>query len=223
MNILTLMPTNTKVLYRDGIVSEDTTSQIYVQKSYCETSKRNNYHFLLYTDKDGEQVCQGYIYFNLNDQYNMSKFIGMYVKPEYRNKSYASLLISTWLDFCLNNGYEVINTQPKQKKPFMIYLLKTYGFELLKKSAYDTNPRTIDIIRVDNDPTKYLHFRTDKVKDAFIQSKIAQEDNYSIIDTPDDTHQIIDQVLPLISYKLDDSDRQIAEQKAVKVLSRFKK
>lgn len=161
----------------DTCVYQDKTQKINLERSYFTNLNKYQYFIKAYIKDD----CQGFIYFYLNDLDNTSKFIGLYVKPEYRGNNIASLLIAQWISFCLNNNYDFLETNKAQRKPFLLYLLKTYGFELPNQKEYMTNKNVIDILRRDNDNGKYLFFRNPKEKIGFMQGKIVMEDNYQAI------------------------------------------
>ena len=81
--------------------------------------------------------------FYLDKENKTSEFIGIGVAPEYRDLNIGSFLIASWIDLCLNNGYDFLGANKKQRKPFLLYLLKTYGFEIFDKSINDIFSRTI--------------------------------------------------------------------------------
>lgn len=157
--------------------------------------------------KNSTMLCQGYIYFYLDFEKRESKFIGTYVKPEYRNSKIASLLISSWILFCIENNFNCLGTNLKQRKPFLIYLLKNFDFEIENKSSYITSPYTIHICKEKNTDSKCLLFKNKKQATLFSNSNIMKEDNYKIIDSIGPNIQIIDDVLLSIPYQLKDKSK----------------
>ncbi len=176
--------------------------RMYFQKTYCKANHTNQYFLKLYLLAETKQICQGYIYFYLNDNLKTSDFIGIYIKPEYRNLGLSSLLISSWIQFCLNNEYNFLGTNTKQRKPFLVYLLKTYGFEIINNVSYKNYKNIIDICKKDNDNRKYLLFRNPKQKESFIRGKIYSEDNYSVIDSIEENTHYLDSVILSERYQL---------------------
>ena len=65
----------------------------------------------------------------------------MKTEEQFRNCNMGSLLISAWLDFCLNNGIEYIGVNNRQRKPFILYMLKTYAFDVVSYSEWLTDLR----------------------------------------------------------------------------------
>ena len=104
----------------------------------------------------------------------------MYVKPEFRSNGLSTLLISIWVQICLENGFSNLETISNQRKPFTIYALKKYGFELKDLSQYEASNRRIYICKNSQIPTdygKYLLFESDEQKLKFIDSTIAEADD----------------------------------------------
>ncbi len=225
-----LEPDN-KILYSTDYFSGDYNHEIYIKKAIDDGSNKPKFYIRVYTRINGELVPQGYIYFYLDYINRTSDFIGIKVLPEFRNLNIASLLISCWIDLCLSNGYKFIGVNHKQRKPFLIYLLKTYGFDIKNKDLYDTRSDVITICKsVDpEDYRKLLLFKDRKHESDFIKTNIYKTDNYEIIHKIEDDMYLLDRIiLPLqsaktnpINYKL--MDRELGEIKTQMVLSRHKK
>lgn len=221
MNIIENMPYDKNILYDDSYQYNGLRQRIYMQKAYMSVNNQNQYFFKSYVLDDHELICQGYIYFYLNKENKASDFIGAYIKPEYRNDGIASLLVSTWIQFCLNNGYNFLGTNKAQRKPFLLYLLKTYGFEIMDSTIYQTNPNVIDICKSEIDNTKYLLFKNPKQKISFLRGNIAKGDNYSVIDSLSNGIHYLDSVILSKTYSLINEYK--ANEKSILVLKRYKR
>lgn len=134
MSVLDNIEYDKNYIYDDSFCYKGLKQRICLQKSHMKQKNVNQYFLKAYVIDNSNLICQGYIYFYLNPLIKTSDFIGVYIKPEYRNEGLASLLVSAWIQFCLNNNYNFLGTIKTQRKPFLLYLLKTYGFEIL-----DTN------------------------------------------------------------------------------------
>jgi len=222
MNLINQLPYNRNVLYNNLAEYNGQKQEIYFQKSHMTKNDKDQYFLKLYSlDENHAQVCQAYIYFYLNSDTKTSDFIGVYVKPEYRNLGFSSLLVSTWIQFCFNNGYNFLGTNKTQRKPFLIYLLKTYGFELWDNLIYQTSNYVIHICKKENDNTKYLIFKNQEQKESFMRGKIAKEDNYKAIEQLGKNMSYLDSVVLSMKYNL--LDGQKANEKSTLVLNKYKK
>lgn len=221
MSLVNSLPYNNDILYNDFVGYSGLKQRIYFQKSHMKTNNVDQYFLKLFVvDEKGKQTCQAYIYFYLNSDNKTSDFIGIYVKPEYRNLGFASLLVSTWIQFCFNNGYNFLGTNKVQRKPFLIYLLKTYGFEILDNIIYQTTNNVIHICKNKNDNTKYLLFKNPKQRESFMKGSIAKEDNYKAIEQLDTNMSYLDSVILSKEYNLLDEHK--ANEKSTLVLNRHK-
>lgn len=183
----------------------DLEQRIFFTKSYCPSNNQMQYFFHAYLHQGAKLINQGYIYFYIND--NTSTFIGSFTNPEYRNEGINTLLISCWIKYCLDHDITILTTNKKQRKPFLVYLLKTFSFELKDISLYEINPFTIYICRKENDLNKYLYFKNAGQGRTFSQGKIMQRDNYKIIDTLSHDIEVLDQVLLSTPYYLSDENK----------------
>ena len=138
------------------------------------------------------------------NQHN-SYFIGLSVGEEYRNLNIGSLLISSWIDLCLNNNYNFLGINHKQRKPFLLYLLKTYGFDILDQSLYETRPDIITICRSHDltDKRKFLLFKSLKHEQVFKGTNIYKTDNYFIVHNTKNLKTLDKIILPLQNAKKD--------------------
>ena len=222
------LDTGVKSTYSTDYFSGDYNHKIYLMKANDDGSHKPKFYIRATSNINGEEVIQGYMYFYLDFDNKTSDFIGIKVHEQYRNLNISSLLISIWIDLCLNNGIDFLGSNKKQRKPFLIYLLKTFGFEILDKTLYRTSKDVISICRKEDDKSKLLLFRDDKHERAFKESKIYYEDNYKILTSLDGVEHLDDIVMPLqdfrrknISYDLIDYEK--ANVKVKRVLKNHQK
>ncbi len=218
MKTLQNLEVNRPVILDNTYQYQGQEQRIYINKSMFQ--KKEQYFLqLALPQKDIAMVQQGYIYFYMDHKQKTSDFIGLYLKPECRGMGLSSLLISNWIKLCLDNGYEHLDTNKKQRKPFLLYSLKKYQFELEDKTKYETSPCTIHICHKENDKTKYLLFKTKGFSETFKNSKIMKVDNYEILEEYNPEIPIVDDVLLSHPYFLQDNEK--AYQKAKSVITRF--
>ena len=215
-------------LYSTSYFSNDYNHNIYYK--YTNDAGQDKIYISITTLINNQEVLQGYIYANVDNILNTSEFIGMKVEYKFRNQNIGSLLVSLWIDFCYNNGYDFLKTTNKQRKPFLLYLLKTYGFEVFNTRLYDTRKDVISICKkTDTEKQeKILLFKDKNHEKVFRNTNIFKTDNYQIANSTDNL-TILDQVImPLqnasrnpVNYEL--LDKQTADEKVNMVLSRHKK
>lgn len=224
------LETGNRLLYSEGYFSGNYNQDLYIKKSNDDGSNRPKYFLSAFTNINGELRQQGYLYFYLDHDTKSSFFIGIKVEEQYRNLNIGSFLVASWIDLCLNNGYNFLGVHEKQRKPFLLYLLKTYGFEILDKSLYDTRPDVISICR-DKDlekKEKLLLFRDSKHEQTFMGTNIYKTDNYKIIHSPEGIIHLDNIILPLQNRKRDKIqyellNQELAELKTDSVISRHKR
>lgn len=195
--------------------------RVYFEKSLFSAKNIDQYFIKVYKPNcNGSYLCQGYIYFYLDLLKKESNFIGLYVNPEIRNQGLGQLLISYWVSFCLDNGIYDLNTIKKQRKPFIIYLLKKFKFELQNITQYETYPNTISICRSNLTNDKYLFFKNPIQAQTFKNGSINSGDNYHILDTLTEDTEVLDQVLLSNIYLSKEDD--FAYTKSIKLIDTFK-
>ena len=189
-------------------------STIYLIKTYSKGDKKDVFHLKLYcTLPSGETLCLGYLYFFISFQTNQSKFIGISVRSEYRNLGLSSLLASNWIKLCLDNSIEFLETIKTQRKPFLLYLLKKFSFELKNPSFYINDRRVITICKKENSDAKCLLFKDKSFETEFAKSKIMVHDNYEIVPSLSQSVIRLDDVVISRQYILE--DKESAYQKAL--------
>lgn len=220
MNLVERIDYNRRILLFDNLEDNNYRQKIYIEKSFCKDNKKDQFFIKIYRDNNGNLECQGYIYFYLDLINRTSTYIGTYVKPEFRNHGIASLLTSCWIMLCLNNGIYDLTTNKRQRKPFLLYLLKTFYFELNDASKYVSSRYNIHICQKGNDPTKYLLFDNLIQQETFLHSNVYSGDNYKIITEPDDDTTILDTVL--LSNVYNGQDNEEAYKRSLKVIDKHK-
>ena len=207
---------NDKKIINNDLTFQESIIRTYLSKSYSSSSKKDQYFITLYkVNSNSDMNCLGYIYFYLDFKTNTSEYIGTFIKPEFRSNGLASLLTSSWIKLCLDYNINNLKTIKKQRKPFLLYLLKTYAFELPNISFYEISDSNIHIYKKDKSKEKYLLFENLKQQETFKQGKIFRDDNYNIIDELDSSYEKLDTVILSKKYFLQDEER--AYQKALKV------
>ena len=136
-----------KNIYSQDYFSGDYNHEIYLMKANDDGSHRPKYYLRAVTNINGVEIIQGYLYFYIDYDTKTSEFIGIKVHEKFRDLNISSLLVSLWIDLCLNNGIDFLGSNKRQRKPFLIYLLKTYGFDILDKSLYEKSKDVISICR----------------------------------------------------------------------------
>lgn len=221
---------NQKKLYSDGYFSGDYNQEVYLKITVPDLSQRPRFYLSVYGKVNGTFVQQGYIYFYLDFVTKTSTFIGVYVKPEYRNLNIGSFLCACWIDFCFNYGYDFLNANKKQRKPFLLYMLKTYGFEVLDPSLYLTRKDVISICR-DSDSDKkrkVLFFKDFSHEKIFMNTNVYKMEDYEIVHSLDHFEVLDSVLLPFqnlqknqVQYHL--LNQHQAQERTQAVLARHKK
>ena len=216
MEFLQNLPYDTLVLIDENLSYEGFKQTIYLIKTYCIGEKRDVYHLKSYiTLENGKEIIQGYIYFYLSFSTRQCKFCGIFINPNFRNKGIASLLTSSWIRLCLDNNISCLDTIKRQRKPFLIYLLKTYSFEIQKTDLYTTDRKVITVCSSLKDKSKYLLFKDKGFQEEFVHTVVMAHDNYSIIESLGEDFTPLDDVIMLRRYDMQDENQ--AYSKALSV------
>jgi len=186
---------------------QDIIQLFYLIKGQPKSKNVDLYFIKAYSIINNQNTNLGYLYFYLNHLDLNSHFIGVYVEPAFRNHGVGTNLIASWLKLCMDNGIEELATNKKQRKPFLLHILKKFGFEIRDVERYDTSPMTIYICRRLNSDDKYLLFKNSLEGVSFAQRSVFRTDKYIILDHPDEEIPIIDQVLLSVPYSLTDSEK----------------
>ncbi len=198
----------------DVFHSKDILRRLYLEKKFFTSNQTYQYFLKLYrVDSNGSYYCDGYIYFYLNELRKESSFIGLYIKTECRNSGLASLLVANWLKLCMDNGFYNFTTNKKQRKPFLIYLLKKMGFEIEDENKYNTSNFTIKLYQSPLNNNKYLKFMSDSAAAKFMNSSIAREDSYNLLPENTEGFNYIDQALQSNIYTLQDNNEAYARSR----------
>lgn len=205
MSILTNLEYQQPVIYDASLTFNGHKQYTSLRKSKIEGE---DHHILsLFEDNLGDVTKQGFAYFFVNHDKKESQLIGVGIHPEFRNLGLATLLISNWIQLCLDNNIESLATTQKQRKPFLIYLIKDFGFDIHSPELYDTSREVISICRKAEEYTKYLYFKNAVEKANFQASRIMREDNYCILDELEEDVKVIDQVILRKSLYAQDNNR----------------
>lgn len=216
-------------LYKDNVISGNYNQYIYLTRAEGNQGKNPMYYLWIYGKENGTLVKQGYIYFELDFDNKKSSFIGIKVEERFRSLNISSLLLASWIELCLNNGYDYLGVNQKQRKPFLLFLLKKYGFDVENLSLYDTRPDVISICRDLSKPKdKILLFKDARHENVFKNMKICQEDKYRIIHSMNGMRFLDKVILPLqgakkanIEYLL--LNELLAEEKVESTLKRHRR
>ena len=190
---------------------------VNLEKSYFKKNNVDQYFIKVYRTELSKTSCIreniGYIYFYLDQVCKKSSYIGTYVKPEYRSIGLASLLTAYWIKICLDDGFDFLTTNKVQRKPYLLYILKKYFFEIADTDKYSLSKHTIHICK-DGDEEKFLLFKNREMARNFQHGKIYQEDNYKIMFFDDLCNGIV----------LDDvqNEKNISSNNIQKVLEKVK-
>lgn len=220
MSFLQNIPYKEDFVIKDDLTFQTERQRITVTKYFCDSDIYDCYYLRANTKNcDNEILNQGYLYFYLDPLKLQSRFIGVGVGEKYRNFGIASLLISSWIQLCMDEGFINLETIPKQKKPFVLYLLKKYTFELNDLNTYQTSTKVVHICKKENDSRKCIMFENKQEERRFQDSNIMRTDNYNIVTRGEDI-QILDSVVLGSSYFLQDSEK--AYQKSLQVYHKHK-
>lgn len=226
MEMLKKLEVGEAILYSDCCFSGEYNQQLFIKKALSNENENDKYYINVYSTIDGRVVRQGYIYFYLDHRMKSSDFIGINISKEYRGLNIASLLISAWIDLCFNNGYDFMGVNKKQRKPFLLYLLKTYGFEILDKSLYISRDDVITICRSKDieDRSKILFFKDMKHENSFKGTNVYRADNYQIVHDKRSVLTLDDVIMPLQNMNKDSVDYYLfglekANEKVLKTMN----
>lgn len=212
---------NEKILLKDDLRFKSYPQKIFLSKYTCQSDMNDRYYLnVKLLEKDSDLVSQGYLYFYINLNKLQSELIGVGIESKYRNCGLASLLISSWIKLCLEQGINNLQTIPRQRKPFLLYLLKKYKFELENTELYETSPRTVYICQGNGNSDKLIMFKNKREEQLFNNSNIMKTDNYRIIETLPDNVSVVDKVVLYSPYFL--QDNEFAYQRSLNIYNKHK-
>lgn len=198
MGILQRLDIGDSILYSSNYFSGNYNHDLYIKRVISNEGEKPKYYINLFTKINGEWIRQGYLYFYLDHDYKISEFIGVNVRNEYRNLNIGSFLIASWIDLCLNEGYDFLGANKKQKKPFLLYLLKKYGFDIFDKSLYLSRNDVITICKSkSDDKAKFLLFKDKDYEKRFILTNVFKEDNYKAVENKNEVVLLDDVIVTL--------------------------
>ena len=220
MNIFDKLDYNKGIVLDTINVSKTLRRIIRLEKTFFKENVLNQYFIKFYNLENDRLINIGYIYFYLDFQTKISTYIGSYVKPEYRSQGLASTLTSYWIKFCFDNGFYDLTTIKSQRKPFLLYILKTFSFDIENLNDYLSSNYNIHICMLPNDKTKYLVFENAKHALSFKEGKIYKNDNYQILDPNEEGLIKLDTVQLSKIHNL--KNPEIAYEKSEKKIEQFK-
>ena len=220
MNIFDKLDYNIGIVLDTINVSKTLRRIIRLEKTFFKENGLNQYFIKFYNLENDRLINIGYIYFYLDFQTRISTYIGSYVKPEYRSQGLASTLTSYWIKFCFDNGFYDLTTIKSQRKPFLLYILKTFSFDIENLNDYLSSNYNIHICMLPNDKTKYLVFENAKYALSFKEGKIYKNDNYQILDPNEEGLIKLDTVQLSKIHNL--KNPEIAYEKSEKKIEQFK-
>lgn len=146
----------------------------------------------------------GYMYFDLDLENRKSSFYGTKTAKSFRNMGVSTLLISTWIKLCIDNGIEDLQTISTQNKPILLYSLKKFSFELLDITKYNEGSN-IYICDINNE--RYMLFENNEQASLFEDGTINRETKHKIIKRRMPTSRdiiVLDKVVLNATYVLKD-------------------
>ncbi len=214
MNVLDKLNYNKGIVLDTFNITYSTKGIIRLEKSFFRSLGVDQYFIKYYKLEKDSLTNLGYIYFYLDKEKKISTYIGSFVKPEARSNGLASTLVSYWIKFCFDNGFYDLTTIKSQRKPFLIYILKRFSFDIKDANDYLLSDSNIHICIRPNDKTKYLVFENAKQAITFQEGKIYKNDNYQILSP--DTKDIVKLDTVLLSKVHEIKDTENAYLKAEK-------
>lgn len=194
--------------------------RIILTKSFFKDKQKDQYFVNLFKLDNNRLINMGYLYFYINDNFKKASYIGSYIKEEYRNMGYSTLLVSYFIKLCLDNEIENIDTTKHQRKPFLLYTLKTFSFEIESIDEYINTLLAISICSKNNCNTKFLYFLNEKFRNNFMRGTIYKTDNYQMIDKITSDYKELDKVILSRIYTM--KNQNYAYQKSLNKIDLFK-
>ena len=181
-------------------------------------------------DKNNEMIEYGYIYFILyktEEGLSVSNYIGSKVMEDYRNKGLGDLLMSAYLFYSHDNGFDYMESTTRQRKLDLLSLMNKYSFNVKNPERYNNGERVslamnnmvVDIYKK-NIGGIYYRFKTTKAEKLYRQrnAKVAENYNYltSSTDSPEPTdigdYKKLGWVVPNEEYKRTSNDDTLVKK-----------
>lgn len=176
--------------------------------------------------KDNTLIEYGYIYFMLyvsKEGLHLSKYIGSKVFEEYRNKGLGDLLMSVYLYYSYDNGFNNVESTTRQRKLDLLSLMNKYGFTVKESDKYEEGNRitlyknnmVVDIYK-QNTGGIYYKFKTTKAENVYKKNnaKVANNYDYLNAETSDSelgNYKKLGWVVPNEDYERTNDDNAIVE------------
>lgn len=229
MSIIERLQEGDKKVISNNFFSGDFRQDLVLKKSKDDGSHKDKYYLELYSKVNGLYRQQAYIYFYLDYKNKTCYFIGMKTEEEFRGLNMGSLLISVWIDFCLNNGIEYLGVNSKQRKPFLLYMLKNFTFDVENIEDYNTRNDVISLYKGNDfyDNSKYLLFRDENHEKQFKHNNTFKDDNYVVLDYITNEIFLTDIIFPIQNITRNPAeyylkDKEIAAKRCRKIMKRHK-
>lgn len=217
MNLLDI-PYKESFILKDDLNIQSTKQRLSLIKFFCSSDIRDRYYLQIYSKEN--QEMQGYLYFYLDQATRQSKFIGVNAFEKYRNCGIASFLIASWIQLCLDEGFINLETISKQRKPFIIYILKKYFFDHGDISEYQAFTKTVYICAKEGESSKCISFANKQEESRFRNSNVMKMDNYEIVDYEQNDIQVLDSVVLYTPYVLQEPEK--AYQRSLQIYNKYK-
>ena len=104
----------------------------------------------------------------------VSKYIGSKVFENFRKKGLGDLLMSIYLYYSYDNGFNYVGSTTRQRKLDLLSLMDKYGFKVINPEKYDYGERitllknnmVVDIYK-QNKGSIYYRFKTNKAENLY--------------------------------------------------------
>ena len=175
---------------------------------------------------DGSIIEYGYIYFMLyvsKEGFHLSKYIGSKVYEQYRNKGLGDLLMSIYLYYSYDNGFDMVESTTRQRKLDLLSLMNKYGFTVKEPEKYEDGERitiyrnnmVVDIYK-QNKGGIYYKFKTTKAENVYKKNNAKVAGNYEYLNAESNEEELSDYkklgwVVPNEDYERTNDDNAIVE------------
>jgi len=168
--------------------------------------------YIVFLAAENSSHNMGYVYFSVNEQREISRFIGMKIEPEFRGRSYGNLLLSSYIDLCDDSYITNLDANTKQRKPEIVHILKNFGYGLIKTPP---DHKRITLVHGGEDAVSKLYIPDSKLRRVVEGSKLARDNNYVFVSSLEG-QTVIDEVYYGQHYYLTDRAKCIGRQDQVR-------